>query len=72
MEIFIINKIRITDKLSQQIIAEYPIERVGDDLKEDFFAEAWDHAVDNKLVDESNRSNYSMKFVDDNTSQYDR
>lgn len=61
-----LKRVKIIDKLSEQIVAEYPIELVGDDLKEDFFAEAWEHAVDDGLVDELNRSNYYMQFVEEN------
>jgi len=60
-----IKKVQIIEVNSTHIIAEYPIDLVGDDLKEDYFAEAWGNAVDDGLVDESKRSNYIIQFVED-------
>jgi len=47
-----LSKVRITEKESNNLIAEYPIQLVEDVNKEDFFDEAWQDAVDG-LVDES-------------------
>ena len=60
-----LKNVQIIEISSSHIIAEYPIELVGDELKEDYFAEAWENAVDDGLVDESNRSDYELKFVED-------
>ena len=60
-----LKNIQIIEINSNHIIAEYQIDLVGDELKEDYFAEAWENAVDDGLVDESNRSDYELKFVED-------
>lgn len=38
---------------------------MGDELKEDYFAVAWESAVDDGLVDESKQSDFFIKFVED-------
>ena len=55
--------VQIIEKESNKLIAEYPIELVDDELKEDYFDEAWENAVDDGLVDESTRLDYIIKFV---------
>ncbi len=60
-----LSKIRIIEKESNNLIAEYPIELVDDVDKEEYFDEAWENAVDDGLVDESNRSDYDIQFVDE-------
>lgn len=59
-----ISKVRIIEKEANNLIAEYPVELVDDVDKEDYFDEAWENAVDDGLVDEANRSDYDIKFVD--------
>jgi len=59
-----LSKVRIIEKESNNLIAEYPIELVEDVDIEDFFDEAWEGAVDDGLVDESNRLDYDIKLVD--------
>ncbi len=60
-----LSKVRIIEKESNNLIAEYPIELFEDVDKEDCFDEAWEAAVDDGLVDESNRLDYDIKFVDE-------
>ena len=38
---------------------------IDDVDKEDYFDEAWENAIDDGLVDESNRLDYDIKFVDE-------
>lgn len=61
-----IKTVQIIKVNSTHVIAEYPIDLIADDLKEDYFAEAWENAVDDGLVDEFKRSNYIIQFVEDN------
>lgn len=60
-----VSKVRIIEKESNNLIAEYPIELVDDLNKDDYCDEAWENAVDDGLVDESNRSDYNIQFVDE-------
>lgn len=60
-----LSKVRIIEKESNNLIAEYPIELIDDVDKEDYFDEAWENALDDGLVDESNRLDYDIKFVDE-------
>jgi len=62
-------KVRIIEKESNNLIAAYPIELVDDIDKEDYFDEAWENAVDDGLVDESCRSDYDFKMVDEQNLQ---
>ena len=57
--------VQIIEINTNHIITEYPIDLVGDELKEDYFAEAWENAADDGLVDESKRADFFIKFVDD-------
>ncbi len=57
-----LTKVRIIEKSSNNSVAEYPIELINDDLKEDYFDEAWENAVDDGLVDEANRLDYEIHF----------
>jgi len=41
-----IKRVQIIEVNSTHIIAEYPIDLIADDLNEDYFAEAWENAVD--------------------------
>ena len=66
-----LNSVQIIEINSNHIIAEYPIELVEDDFKEDYFAEAWKNAVDDGLVNESKRSDYFIKLVDDDPLDID-
>lgn len=57
--------VQIIEINSDNIIAEYPIELLGDDLYEDYFTKAWEKAVYNGLVAESARSDYSLQLVNE-------
>lgn len=59
-----IKKVQIIEIDTNIVIAEYPIELVGDDFEEDYFAEAWENAIDDGLVEDYDRSNYLIEFVD--------
>ncbi len=60
-----LTKVRIIEKSSNNLITKYPIELIDDELKENYFDEAWENAVDDGLVDESNRLDYEIRFVDE-------
>lgn len=56
-----LTKVRIiVEKNSHNLIAEYSIELIDDDLKEDYLDEAWEYAIDDGLVDKSNRLDYDI------------
>ena len=59
-----IKRVQIIEIDSNITIAEYPIELVGDDFEEDFFAEAWENAIDDGLVNDYGRTNYLIEFVE--------
>ncbi len=60
-----LKNVQIIEINTNHVIAEYPIELVGDELKEDYFAEAWENAVNDGLVDESKRAEFFIKFIDE-------
>jgi len=60
-----VSKVRIIEKESNKLIAEYPIELVDDIDKEDYFDEAWENAVDEGLVVEGNRNDYDLEIIED-------
>ncbi|MDO8994475.1 MAG: hypothetical protein U1D41_12925 [Nitrosomonas sp.] len=59
-----LSNVQIIEIASNNLIAEYSIELVDDRVKEDYFDEAWDNAVDDGLVEESSRLAYSIQFAD--------
>ena len=61
-----LRKVQITDKNSDNIIAELPIIlKVADAQNKDYLNEAWKNAIDNGLVDPGTRSDYRIEFVDE-------
>lgn len=59
-----LSNVQIIKIASNNLIAEYSIELVDDSVEEDYFDEAWDNAVDDGLVEESSRLEYSIQFAD--------
>lgn len=69
-------KVRIIEKESNKLIAEYPIVIVdypagndaevidADAIKLDYFDEAWENAIEDGLVDTSNRADYDFVLAD--------
>ncbi|PSJ15810.1 hypothetical protein [Nitrosomonas supralitoralis] len=59
--------VQIIEKSSGHIVAEYPvIEELIDDLsEEEYIEEAWDNAVEEGLVEETNRDNYDIEIDGD-------
>ena len=57
--------VQIIDKLSGQIIAEYPIfvDLIDDPVDQDFMDDAWDIAVEEGLVDDDNRKSYKLEIL---------
>ncbi|PTQ86906.1 hypothetical protein [Nitrosomonas ureae] len=59
--------VQIIDKLSGQIIAEYPIfvDLIDDPVDQDFMNDAWDIAVEEGLVDDDDRKCYKLEILSD-------
>ena len=75
-------KIRIIEKESNNLIAEYPIVIVeypdgidtdvidADVIKLDYFDEAWENAIEDGLVDVSSRADYDFVLADEKNLEH--
>ncbi len=59
--------VQIIEKPSGHIVAEYPVieELINDSSEGEYLDEAWENAVEEELVDDTNRDKYDIEIVGD-------
>ena len=60
-----LKRVQIIEKLSGDLIAEYPVVlEIADASVDDYCDEAWENAIDDGLVKECNKDDYEIIVVE--------